>query len=364
MDYKKYSVEDLAADDGFIQWANRNNPDAARFWNDFIEAHPEMTVKIAQARTLVFNLHRAEARHHRKEKIEILWEGIEDRIRHISDLPPGKPKRQLSFAYGFAAVLAIASASSAAWYVAHETMNIHAEAEYAAAPSEAHYIEEVNTSGSILRVRLSDGSAVALENNSRLKYRKSFAGELSRSVYLRGEAFFEVAKDADRPFFVHTGEVVTRVLGTSFRVRAPDDDTEVIVSVKTGKVSVYSIHSENGGQDTRTNAVVLQPNHQVTYLRNQYSFEKTLVPEPQILLPGVTQSDFNFDNATIKEVFRVLQKAYGIEIIFDEEVMNNCFITAPLASEPLFEKLKIICRTIGARFETIDAKVVVTSTGC
>ena len=121
---------------------------------------------------------------------------------------------------------------------------------------------------------------------------------------------------------------------------------------------------ENAGPDSRTNAVIVLPNQQVTYLRGQDSFGKALVSEPQILVPGVKEADFTFENTPIREVFRVLQKAYGIEIIFDEEIMSNCFITAPLGSEPLFEKLRVICRTIGARFETIDAKVVVTSTGC
>jgi transmembrane sensor len=44
--------------------------------------------------------------------------------------------------------------------------------------------------------------------------------------------------------------------------------------------------------------------------------------------------------------------------------MKNCFLTVPLASEPLFEKLKVICRTVGANYEIIDAKVVITSAGC
>ena len=44
--------------------------------------------------------------------------------------------------------------------------------------------------------------------------------------------------------------------------------------------------------------------------------------------------------------------------------MKNCFLTVPLGSEPLFQKLKVICRTIGASYEIIDARIVVSSTGC
>ena len=162
---------------------------------------------------------------------------------------------------------------------------------------------------------------------------------------------------------VHANEVVTRVLGTSFRVKAPDDGADVVISVKTGKVSVYT-ESAGSKSLTQKNAVILLPNQQVTYLREEDVFGKALVADPEILIPSLKRNEFVFENTPVREVFRKLQQAYGVEIIFDEEILNNCFFTAPLGSEPLFEKLEIICRAIGARYETIDAKVVITSTGC
>lgn len=365
MDYSKFTVEDFASDDRFIQWANRTNPEAERFWDDFVAAHPEMAMKIAQARTLVLNLRRAEALHHAEDQIDSLWQSIEHRIGHSAETTlPVKRQKRFSLGYAMAAVLVISCTASAGWYLFETISTFNAEPDYALTQSGSDYVEEVNTSGNILKVHLSDGTTVELENNSRLKYKKNFSGEPSRAVYLTGEAFFEVTKDPVRPFLVHTGEVVTRVLGTSFRVSALEEDADVIVSVKTGKVSVYSIGTEDAGADSSPNAVVLLPNQQVTYLRDQNSFGKALVAEPQIVVPGLDQADFTFENTPIREVFSVLGEAYGIEIIFDEEIMSDCYITAPLRSEPLFEKLRVICRTIGARFETIDAKVVITSAGC
>ncbi|HEY9489573.1 MAG TPA: FecR domain-containing protein, partial [Chryseosolibacter sp.] len=199
--------------------------------------------------------------------------------------------------------------------------------------------------------------------SSRLKYKEHYQGAALREVYLKGEAFFQVAKNPTQPFLVHSNEVVTRVLGTSFRVKAPDDGQgEITVSVKTGTVSVYTLGEV--GEEPQKNAVILLPNQQATYMRDHESFGKGLIAEPEIILSSLNEADFTFDDTPIAQVFEVLENAYGIDIIFDEEVMNNCFITAPLGSEPLFEKLKIICRAIGARYETIDAKVVVTSAGC
>lgn len=364
MDYTNYTVEALASEDSFIQWANRSNAEAEKFWDDFIAKHPEMDLKIAQARRLVLNLRQAESSHHSKELVDSLWNGIEQRIERDMPVPSTRSKKYFSIRLSMATALAAAFIAAAVWFGVDSLVNTNDYLESQPFFAETEYIEEVNTSGNILRVHLSDGSIVSLENNSRLAFKKTFPEERFRAVYLKGEAFFEVAKDATRPFLVHTNEVVTRVLGTSFRVKALEDEGDVIVSVKTGKVSVYTITSENTGLDAKKNAVILLPNQQVTYLREYDSFGKALVPEPDIVLPGVKETDFTFENTPIKEVFMVLQKFYGIEIIFDEEIMRNCFITAPLGSEPLFEKLRIICRTIGARFETIDAKVVITSTGC
>lgn len=364
MDYTNYSVEDLASDDSFILWVHRAQPEAVKRWDLFLAEHPEMSMKIAQARTLVTNLKHAETLRHSDKDIDALWKKIEDRIDGAGDLPLAYPKKMFSHYYALAAVMCLIFFSVAGWYTLYYGMDITGPPAPGRDVADNDFIEEVNTTGNILRVHLSDGSTVALENNSRLKYKRNFRGEPFRTVFLVGEAFFEVTKDASKPFIVHANEVVTRVLGTSFRVIAPENDGEVIVTVKTGKVSVYALMPGEIEQESQKNGVILLPNQQVTYVRSQDSFGKALVAEPEIVQPTVKESDFTFENTPIKEVFQVLQEAYGVEIIFDEEVLNNCFITAPLGSEPLFEKLKIICRTIGARYETIDARVVITSAGC
>jgi hypothetical protein len=72
---------------------------------------------------------------------------------------------------------------------------------------------------------------------------------------------------------------------------------------------------------------------------------------------------FDFNNV-IAEVFKTLEKAYGINIVYDAEVMKNCYLTASLDDEPLFEKLNLICKTIDAKYEQVDAQIVIYSNGC
>jgi ferric-dicitrate binding protein FerR (iron transport regulator) len=365
MDYSNYSVEQLASDDGFIHWANRTDPESEKMWDLIVLQHPEMKLKIEQARTLVLNLRKAEHKHHSDRDVDALWLRIENDIDLSERASAVLGRKSWFLSYAVATVVSLGLLVLAGWYNLYPRDFDNAVINAGGGSvSLSDFVEEANTSGKELRVHLSDGSTVTLSDGGRLQYRKDFGDEPFREVFLTGEAFFQVARDAARPFLVHTDEVVTRVLGTSFRVRASEDNREVVVSVTTGKVSVYALGPGKPDAESQKNGVILLPNQQVTYLREQDSFGKALVAEPRILNPSIKESDFIFENTPIREVFQVLQKAYGVEIIFDEEVMSNCFITAPLGSESLFEKLKIICRTIGARYETIDARVVITSAGC
>ena len=93
---------------------------------------------------------------------------------------------------------------------------------------------------------LPDGSEVYLTKGSRLKYSENFNKEL-REVSIKGEAFFTVISNPDKPFIVHTGEAKIKVTGTSFNVSAPVNNQDVEVVVRTGKVLFYNseTYSEN-----------------------------------------------------------------------------------------------------------------------
>ena len=100
-------------------------------------------------------------------------------------------------------------------------------------------VEQTNNSTISQVITLSDGSSVILQPNSKLSYPKIFTGN-ERKVYLSGEGFFEISKNRKKPFFVYANEIVTKVVGTSFRVKAYPDQPDVEVIVRTGKVKVKS----------------------------------------------------------------------------------------------------------------------------
>jgi transmembrane sensor len=84
---------------------------------------------------------------------------------------------------------------------------------------------------------LADGSSVTLNADSRLKYPASFDGP-TREVYLTGEAFFDIQKDPDHPFIIHTDKMIIRVLGTSFNVKSYPGDASMETTLLQGSVEV------------------------------------------------------------------------------------------------------------------------------
>ena len=111
---------------------------------------------------------------------------------------------------------------------------------------------------------LSDGTQITLNAGSSIEFPESFEGAPVREVTLNGEAFFEVAKNPNKPFLIKTEGVTTKVLGTSFNVNSYAFNDHISVTVKTGKVQVQST-SKNG----QVNTVYLLPNEKAEYSREK-----------------------------------------------------------------------------------------------
>jgi ferric-dicitrate binding protein FerR (iron transport regulator) len=360
MDYTKFNVEDFASNESFIDWVRQTDPEAIKFWDIYIANHPEIRPTVEKARALVLNLKLAEEITPDAARIDTMWDKIQDRVERQPQ-KPSRPYAQRRRAVALVC-LVLLGCGVALWFMFPEKPLEGQRSAYDRQSED--FIEQVNETDKPLSVRLADGSTVLLEAKSRLKYKATYLEDSTRQVYLLGKAFFDVVKNPYKPFIVHSSEIIVKVLGTSFRVEAPEDAAQILVSVKTGKVSVSAVADAVTGSRQKE-GVILLPNQQASYERKERLFSKTLVDAPQVLdTTAIKRADFVFDNTPIAEVFRRMESAYGIEIIFNDEVMKNCYITAPLGVESMREKLKIICETIDASYEIIDAQVVINSAGC
>lgn len=274
--------------------------------------------------------------------------------------------KQVRFRPYWAAAAVVLLISGLSWYFLRQPAVELPTQQGRVADVQSSFTERINTSAVPERLVLSDESVVTLQPGSKLRYPLTFASN-KREVILIGEAFFEVQKNPHKPFLVYSHDLITKVLGTSFRIKANATDRNVTVAVRTGRVSVYSPQlaaQTKLKSDPETIGVVLTPNQQVTYLGQEHRLVKTLVEKPVVLIREAELASFTFQNAPVSKIMEAIEKTYGVDIVYDEEVMANCFITTSLDQENLYDKLTIICKLLGATYKVIDAQIVITGSGC
>ena len=214
-----------------------------------------------------------------------------------------------------------------------------------------------NATASALPLALADGSRVTLQPGSSLRYPARFGPGQQRVVELQGEAFFAVFHDASRPFRVLTDKLETTVLGTSFTVRAVAGQPEATVAVRTGRVRVQPRSNQPAAPAA---AVVLRPNQRVVYAPAAPTLRPVLVTEPALL----HAQPLVFNERPVTEVLGTLQAGYGVPIRYDGAALAGCTVSLAFGTETLFEKLDLLCRTLGASYERTDEAIIFRSRGC
>lgn len=222
-------------------------------------------------------------------------------------------------------------------------------------------IELKNTSTKKEKVKLEDGSVIELSENSSLIYGKDF-NKSKREVYLKGEAFFDVARDVTRPFIVHTGELTTEVLGTSFNVKHNKKTRQVEVEVASGKVSVFN---ESVTKTKEKNGVIITPNQKVIFDEVSENIQQSIVSNPKPLLEeNIEASTLVFNSIPLNKVLKQLSLIYGIDFVINNSKLQECKITADLNDLTMFTQLKLICKSIDSSYEQRGSVIFINGEGC
>lgn len=378
------SIDDLLASELFRKWIIDKDEDAAIFFSQWIERNPARLEWVATAKGIIEALTQNSNRLTSQE-INTEADRIQEKILSLnpplySDEEPGYLETwnndgneqgskgipvfyRTRYVAGMAACLLMIA--SIYWYYSYKALPASNNNAYKAFMQETEHksFEYNNNSDAEQHILLSDGSEVVLGKNSRLTYAANFSSG-KREVYLEGNAFFNITRNPERPFIVYTQTIVTKVLGTSFYIKANSKAETASVVVKTGKVSVFkreNFTSTDAGSTT-LKGMVVTPNQQVIYDILNAQMNKSLVEKPA--LANQTTYNFDFDDTPATEVFKTLQSAYGVPMLLDDEVLASCTISASLGNEPFYEKLRIICKIINATYEVIDGTVVISSKGC
>jgi transmembrane sensor len=175
-----------------------------------------------------------------------------------------------------------------------------------------------NPKGSqVIQVELTDGTKVWLNAGSSISYPAHF-GKTERRIEVKGEAYFEVAHEANRPMIVQRGDVDIRVLGTSFNVQAYEQDQNGSVALLEGKVRV-----SKGSDGKSAMEQILLPGQQVKWNRNRNQMDLSEADWSQVL--AWKEGRFSFENRTFAQAMEEIERWYDVEVIYVNDVPNMIF---------------------------------------
>lgn len=211
-----------------------------------------------------------------------------------------------------------------------------------------HYHKQINkpvyrsltsTNTTVSSLKLVDGSQIWLNAGSKIKYPENFGK--TRDVYLKGEAYFEIAHDPQHPFIVHTGKTKTKVLGTKFNIRSFSHEKQISIVVTQGKVSfgtgsdkeVFLTHGKKGVYDKQTGQIA-----QLLNTDSNFMSWKT--------------QQFVFDSQPLENVLKTLSEVYHFTYQFENPAISKRRLTARFNQRPLSEIIETI---------SISAEIKVTS---
>lgn len=190
-------------------------------------------------------------------------------------------------------------------------------------------INIIRTAFSEMReIMLPDGTKVHVNGGTEIDYDKNQFDLEKREIWLAGEAFFEVAKNPDKPFIIHTGNIITTVRGTSFNVKAYDQMDKISVVVRSGIVEV--------GMADRT-FDVLTANKQIIYdeTTDQYTTSESSWEDAGAWM----HKRLVLKDAGIEEFNLRLQQLYGVTLIDHEGLLKNSLLNASYEREASLENV-------------------------
>jgi len=234
--------------------------------------------------------------------------------------------------------------------------------------------EVATPNGARSKILLPDGTNVWLNSGSKIMYNKDLDTSSIREVYLSGEAFFDVVKNAGRPFIIHTAKMDVKVLGTRFNVKAYDDDQTTETSLIKGSVEV-SLKNNPGRK------YLLKPNQKLVLsndlpVKAAKGMATVALPEvttnlveikPLTYLQGTetdiesswTKNLLSFEDEAFIDVAKKMERWYDVSIEFKNKRWEDKFLNGSFEKESLEQALKALKYTTGFNYKIDHNKITI-----
>jgi len=345
MKYENYTVWDFIEDDYFVNWVKVGDAQADQFWDKWLSQNAHKSEEIQMARYILNNIQYDEKERPTEKEIVDVFENIV-RTRQKEDKSKLIGKKSLfNPVLRYAAVILMAvSTGFCFWYFAsYQPAKV--------APAEVATIVKNNPRGMKTTILLSDGTKVKLNSETTLRYPEYFSDSI-RMVYLEGEAFFEVERDESKPFIVMSKGIRTKVLGTSFDVRAYPGENEMMVGVIEGKVQVTGDEKSGVLLDH-----MLLP-HQVSVLdfENNTASKGSFDPNE---LTAWTSWILKFENRPLKAIFKEIEKWYAVDVVVDADIDLTQSFSGSFENEPVRAVLEVLGHNAEFAFDISGNQVAI-----
>lgn len=320
--YDQYDTVDFIQDDYFVNWVSSPDFETNLFWENWQADHPGKANEIAAARHFLEKVSYEKKYVIDPSRMNAI---LENSLKHKQNLElerQNKIDARKRFVWYAAAIVLLALAT----YFVFDSSVIKDDRETVVALHQ-------NTPYGVKKTfTLPDGSRVKLNSGSRLSFPERFIGN-QRRVVLEGEAFFEVAENTEQPFFIELSGMVVQVVGTSFNIRAVDEEEKFEVAVVSGLVRVTNSY----------NSLLIHPNNMAVFDREQNQLSVSGFDSAKQLAwkDGV----LHFSKSPLKKVFDKLEKWYGVNFMIAPEINQNEKYSGEYYNETLENVLKGISYT-------------------
>lgn len=200
--------------------------------------------------------------------------------------------------------------------------------------------------GGEFRLVLSDGTKVWLNSDSQLKYPVRFNGDM-REVYLKGEAYFEVAHNARKTFIVSTSKGDIRVLGTSFNVRDYTDENKVVTTLEAGQVRYIS---PGRGEIDLIPGYMLEDRAGSSLIPRKVNTEE---------YTGWKDGKYIFDDVSVEEIMTTLARWYDVTVVYENNQVRKLHFTGDLERYATINTILNFMETGGDVRFRIDGKTII-----
>lgn len=188
-------------------------------------------------------------------------------------------------------------------------------------------------------VTLPDGSVAYINSDSYITYSTEY-NKKDRTVFLSGEAYFEVSKNKDLPFIVDAhGILKVQALGTKFNVKAYPGEKEITATLKQGCIMATSGSSK----------VILNPGEEAKYSKTSNRLVAKLSPNPEHLIPW-RDNELLLEKSSLLEISEILKRMYGVDVVFKNEKTKSICYTGLIRNNSLINVLELISGTSPVKY--------------